>query len=85
MKTTMTTDLIQVIEVGLLKLDVGEESFPHRDEMQGKQYSFDGPEGSLVSRWGLFSPFSSCSAMSHAWAELSVSLVTLIWSQQAHI
>ena len=80
MKTTMTTDPLLVIEVDLLQLGVGEESFPHRDEMQGKQYSFDGPEGSLLSRWSLFSPFSSCSAMTHAWAGLSVPLVTLIQS-----
>ena len=77
---TMTTDLLLVIEVDLLQLGVGEESFPHRDEMQGKQYSFDGPDGSLVSRLGLFSPFSSCTAMSHAWAGFSVPLVTLIQS-----
>ncbi|KAJ1062627.1 hypothetical protein K5549_020252, partial [Capra hircus] len=48
----------------------------NRDEMRGKQSSFDGPEGSLVSRWGLFSPFFSCSAMSYAGAGLSVSVVT---------
>ena len=85
MKTTMTTDLLQVIEVDPLQLEAGEESFPHRDEIQGKQSSFDGPEGSLVSRWGLFSPFFSCSAMSYAGAGLSVSVVTLVQSQQAHI
>ena len=34
MKTTMTTDLLQVIEVDLLQLSVAEDSFPpHREEM----------------------------------------------------
>ena len=44
----MTPHLLQVIEVDLPQLGFGEESFPHRDEMQGEQSSFDGPEASLV-------------------------------------
>ena len=46
----MTTDLHMVMEVNPPRLGFGEESFPHRDKMQGEQSSFDGPETFLVSR-----------------------------------
>ena len=72
----MTPHLLQVIEVDLTHLGFGEKSFPHRDKMQGEQSSFDGPEASFVSRWGLSFPFSDCSVMSHIEAGLSVSRIT---------
>ena len=73
----MTTDLHQVIEVNPPRLGFGEESFPpHSDEMQGEQSSFDGPEATLVSRWGSSFSFSGCSVMSHIGARLSVSRIT---------
>ena len=72
----MTPHLLQVIEVDLPQLGFGEESFPHRDEMQGEQSSFDGPEASLVSKWGPSFPFSDCSVMSHIGVGLSVSRIT---------
>ena len=72
----MTPDPLQVIEVDPPQLGFGEESFPHGDEMQREQSSFDGPEGSLVSRWGLSFLFSDCSVMFHIGAGLSVSRIT---------
>ena len=68
----MTPDPLQVIEVDPPQLGFGEESFPHGDKMQREQSSFDGPEGSLVSRFR----FSDCSVMSHIGAGLSVSRIT---------
>ena len=72
----MTSGLLEVIEVDLPQLGFGKESFPHGDEMQREQSSFDGPEGSLVSRWGLSFLFSDCSVMFHIGAGLSVSRIT---------
>ena len=72
----MTSGLLEVIEVDLPQLGFGKESFPHGDEMQGEQSSSDGPESSLVSRWGPSFPFSGRSVMSHIGAGLSVSRIT---------
>ena len=72
----MTPHLLQVIEVDLPQLGFGEESFPHRDEMQGEQSSVDGPQASLVSNSGPSFPFSDCSVMSHIGVGLSVSRIT---------
>lgn len=54
----------QVIEMDLPQLGVGEESFHHRDERQGKQFSFDGAVASIVEMESIL-PFSGCSVMSH--------------------
>ena len=72
----MTSDLLQVIEMDLPQLGVGEESFHHRDERQGKQSCFGGAVASLVWRWSPSFPFSGYSVMSHIGAGLSVSRIT---------
>ena len=64
----MTPDLLQVIEMDLPQLGVGEESFHHRDERQGKQSCFGGAVASLVWRWSPSFPFSDCPVMSHIWS-----------------
>ena len=64
----MTPDLLQVIEMDPPQLGVGEESFHHRDERQGKQSSFDRAVVLLVSRWSPSFPLSGYSVMSHIWS-----------------
>ena len=49
-RTTRTPDPLQVIEMDLPQLGVGEESFHHRHERQGEQFSFDGAVASIVEK-----------------------------------